>query len=81
MSEEGYSDDNGKGIHVEGAHFSTNEEIDAAVEALAKTGFRVFIGIFYTSDYERVMESAYRNGIAGVSHHLFLFVLSTFDHS
>ena len=72
MSEEGYSDDNDGAIRVEGAHFSTEEDIDAAVQALAKTGFRVFVGIFYTNDYERVMESAYKYGIAGVSHHLFL---------
>eukprot|EP00584_Thalassiosira_punctigera_P025958 CAMPEP_0172578104 /NCGR_PEP_ID=MMETSP1067-20121228/138569_1 /TAXON_ID=265564 ORGANISM="Thalassiosira punctigera, Strain Tpunct2005C2" /NCGR_SAMPLE_ID=MMETSP1067 /ASSEMBLY_ACC=CAM_ASM_000444 /LENGTH=972 /DNA_ID=CAMNT_0013370797 /DNA_START=307 /DNA_END=3225 /DNA_ORIENTATION=- len=62
-------DDSGGGddqiIHVKGAHFNTPEGIDTAVQVLAKKGFRVFVGIFYTKDYEQVMESAYKYGIAG----------------
>ena len=52
-------------LNIRGSHFSSEEEIDEAVAALAETGFRVFVGIFYTSDYESVMLAAHKYGIAG----------------
>jgi len=60
-----YDEDAADHLHVQGAHFSSDEDIDAAVQTMAKTGYRVFVGIFYTADYEKVMEAAYRYGIAG----------------
>ena len=53
---------------TEGVHYdysSPETDIDRAVAALAKTGYRVFVGVFYSSHYEYVMEAAYRHGIAG----------------
>ncbi|KAL7554818.1 hypothetical protein ACHAWF_018402 [Thalassiosira exigua] len=50
---------------VHGAHYTSSDDVDEAVRNLARTGYRVFVGVFYTGDYERVMESAHRHGIAG----------------
>lgn len=51
-----------QGFHYD---YTNTDDIDRAVTALARTGYRLFVGVFYSSHYEYVMESAFRHGIAG----------------